>query len=63
MKRRNFISKNVLAVVSLPIGYASLGLSNQKSDDYTSSTSSPGASNQKIEGYASTDDEVIIERL
>jgi len=30
MKRRNFISKNIVAGTLIPAAYASLGLSNQK---------------------------------
>ena len=66
MKRRNFISKNMLAGVSIPIGYASFGLSNQKIENSTGSIPSSGLSGQKIANYTSsadTNDEVIIERL
>ena len=64
MKRRNFISKNMLAGVSLPI--ASLGLSNQKIENYASSIASPALSNQNAGSYSgstATNDDVIIERV
>ncbi len=63
MKRRNFISKNMLAGASLPLMYTSLGLSNQKTENNSNSTPIPGLPCQKIENHASTNDEVIIERL
>ncbi len=58
MKRRNFISKNIVAGAIIPAAYASLGLPNQKVD--------LGLSNQKIdsnENRKDPDDEVVVEKL
>src|SRR6476469_6535091 len=65
MKRRNFISKNMLAGFSLPFIYSSFGLSKEKIENYNGSIPSLDLSNQKIESTSSidTNDEVVIERL
>jgi len=66
MKRRNFISKNILAGVFMPAAYTSLGSSNQKGDNSESSVPSPALSNQKTGNYPGSkdgNDDVIVERL
>jgi LmbE family N-acetylglucosaminyl deacetylase len=65
MKRRNFISKNILAGVFMPAAYTSLGLSNQKVDNSESSNPSSALSKNTDNHSSSVDsnDEVIIERL
>ena len=58
MKRRNFISKNIVAGTLIPAAFASMGFSNQKVN--------LGLSDQKIDKLESSpdsEDNVVIERL
>jgi len=66
MKRRNFISKSILAGFFIPGTYTSLGLLQQKADNSESSIPSSTLSNQKTDNHSGSidsDDDVIIERL
>ncbi|MGH2648687.1 MAG: PIG-L deacetylase family protein [Ginsengibacter sp.] len=57
MKRRNFISKNIVAGAIIPAAYASLGFSNPK----TMGISGQETNNQDTSG--DTEGDVVIERL